>query len=73
MSRQDSRPLLPAIVCPTLVLCGRQDALTPLAGHEEMARAIPGARLQVVDDCGHLSTLERPAQVSAALARWVSV
>jgi len=73
MSRVDSRPLLPAIACPTLVLCGRQDALTPLAGHEEMARAIPGASLQIIEDCGHLSTLERPAQVSAALARWLSV
>jgi pimeloyl-ACP methyl ester carboxylesterase len=73
MTRRDSRPLLPAIACPTLVLCGRQDALTPLAGHEEMARAIPGANLQIIDDCGHLSTLERPAQVSAALARWLSV
>ncbi|HET7200737.1 MAG TPA: alpha/beta fold hydrolase [Burkholderiales bacterium] len=73
ISRRDSRPLLPAIACPTLVLCGRQDALTPLAGHEEIARAIPGANLQVVDDCGHLSTLERPAQVSGALARWLGL
>jgi pimeloyl-ACP methyl ester carboxylesterase len=72
MSRADSQPFLRAIACPTLVLCGRQDALAPLAGHEEMARAIPGASLQVIDDCGHLSTLERPAQVSAALERWLS-
>lgn len=72
MSRADSLPLLPAITCPTLVLCGRQDALTPLELHEEMARAIPGANLRVIEECGHLSTLERPEEVSAALATWLS-
>jgi len=72
MSRADSRPLLPRIVCPTLVLCGREDALTPLERHEEIAAAVPGARLEVLDDCGHLSALERPAAVNAALARWLA-
>jgi pimeloyl-ACP methyl ester carboxylesterase len=72
MSRADSLPLLPAITCPTLVLCGRQDALTPLELHEEMARAIPGANLRVIEECGHLSTLERPEEVSAALVTWLS-
>ncbi len=71
MSRTDSRPLLPDIGCPTLVLCGRQDVLTPLDRHEEMAAAIPGARLKVIETCGHLSTLEQPAEVSAALRRWL--
>jgi pimeloyl-ACP methyl ester carboxylesterase len=72
MSRIDSLPLLPTITCPSLVLCGRQDALTPVERHEEMAEAIPGASLHMVDDCGHLSTLERPAEVSEALKRWLS-
>jgi pimeloyl-ACP methyl ester carboxylesterase len=72
MSRADSLPLLPDIACPALVLCGRQDALTPLARHEEMAGAIPGAILRVLEDCGHLSTLEKPAEVSEALRRWLS-
>jgi pimeloyl-ACP methyl ester carboxylesterase len=72
MSRADSRPLLPRIACSTLVLCGRQDALTPLERHEEIAAAVPGARLEVVDDCGHLSTLERPDAVNAALERWLA-
>lgn len=72
MSRADSVPLLPTIGCPTLVLCGRQDALTPLKRHEEMAGAIPGASLYIVDDCGHLSTLEQPAAVSGAFKRWLS-
>jgi len=71
ISRCDSRPLLGAIACPTLVLCGAQDQLTPLALHEEMAAAIPGARLHVVNDCGHLSTLERPEEVTTALEQWL--
>ena len=73
MSRADSLPLLPTIACPTLVLCGRQDAVTPLDRHEEMAGGISGATLEVIEDCGHLSTLERPAKVSDALRTWLSV
>jgi pimeloyl-ACP methyl ester carboxylesterase len=71
ISRADSRPLLPTITCPTLVLCGREDALTPPAVHEEMAAAIPRARLVLVDGSGHLSPLERPEAVTAALAAWL--
>ncbi len=72
MGRTDSLPLLASIRCPTLVLCGRQDALTPLARHEEMATGIGGALLVVLEDCGHLSTLEKPDEVNAALRRWLS-
>ena len=69
--RVDSRPHLPRIACPTLVLCGREDASTPLALSEEMAALVPGARLEVVERCGHMSAMERPAEVSAALRRWL--
>ena len=72
MSRGDSVALLPAISCPALVLCGRQDAVAPLDRHEEMANGIPRATLAVIEDCGHLSTLEKPAEVSEALRRWLS-
>jgi pimeloyl-ACP methyl ester carboxylesterase len=71
LSRPDSRPTLAKIACPTLVLCGRQDILTLLSEHEAMALKIPGAHLEVIEDCGHLSTLERPTQVNAALRRWL--
>lgn len=71
MSRPDGRRDLARIACPTLVLCGRQDELTPLELHEEMAAAIPGARLVVIEDCGHLSTLERPDEVNAAMRAWL--
>jgi pimeloyl-ACP methyl ester carboxylesterase len=73
MNRADSLPLLRSIGCPTLVLCGRQDALTPILRHEEMARAIAGSKLEIIEDCGHLSTLERPVEVNAALRRWLAV
>jgi pimeloyl-ACP methyl ester carboxylesterase len=53
------------------VLCGREDALTPLEGHEEMARLIPGAKLEVIEGCGHMSTMERPAQVSTLMREWL--
>ena len=71
ISRPDFRPGLAKIECPALVLCGRQDQLTPLDCSEEMAAAIPGAKLVVVEECGHLSTLERPAVVNAALRGWL--
>jgi len=71
MSRPDSLPGLSAIDCPTLVLCGRQDALTPLDCHEEMAAAIPGSHLVVIEDCGHLAPLEKPEDTTAALRRWL--
>ncbi len=73
LRRIDSRPSLGAITCPTLVLCGREDTATPLAMSREIAAAIPGARLEIVEDCGHLSTMERPTAVNAALLRWLAV
>lgn len=71
MSRSDSLALLASITCPTLVLCGRQDALTPLARHEEIAAGLSGARLEIIEDCGHISTLERPGEVNSAMRRWL--
>jgi pimeloyl-ACP methyl ester carboxylesterase len=72
IARPDFRPLLPTFKCPMLVLCGRQDQLTPLENSEEMAQAIPKARLVVVEECGHVSTLERPKEVNRAMRGWLS-
>jgi pimeloyl-ACP methyl ester carboxylesterase len=72
MGRIDSRPFLRRIACPTLILCGREDAVTPPEIHEEMAAAIPGAMLEIVEDCGHLSAIERPEAVTKALKTWLS-
>jgi pimeloyl-ACP methyl ester carboxylesterase len=66
-SRPDSRSLLPAIAVPTLVLVGAEDVVTPPAMAEELAAQIPGSRLVVVPDAGHLPTLEQPAAVTEVL------
>ncbi|MGO9426059.1 MAG: alpha/beta fold hydrolase [Steroidobacteraceae bacterium] len=67
MGRPDSRPSLCAIRCPTLVLVGDGDELTPPDRAAEMAHGITGSRLVTVPACGHLSTLERPQHVTEAL------
>jgi pimeloyl-ACP methyl ester carboxylesterase len=67
LGRQDSRPTLTRIECPTLVLVGDDDALTPPALAAEMAEGIAGAHLVTVPNCGHASTLEQPAAVTRAL------
>jgi len=72
MSRADFRPTLRQIACPALVLCGRQDAITLVSFHEEMAAAVPHARFVLVEECGHLSTLEKPDEVNAALRAWLA-
>ena len=71
MSRADSRPLLGSIRCPTIVVCGRDDALMPMEIHEELVRGIAGAKLHAVERCGHLAPLERPAAVGDALRTWL--
>lgn len=71
IGRPDQREALRAVACPTLVACGAQDVLTPPALHEEMAALIPGAQWRVFEGCGHLSPLEQPAQVNAALRDWL--
>ncbi|MGI8650870.1 MAG: alpha/beta fold hydrolase [Rubrobacter sp.] len=70
INRPNSRPDLPGIACPTLVLCGREDAITPLEAHEELTHNIPDSELRIVERCGHLSTLERPGEVSEMLRSW---
>jgi pimeloyl-ACP methyl ester carboxylesterase len=71
IGRADSRPDLSSITIPTLVLVGDQDALTPPDIAREMAEAIPNARLSVIPDSGHVSTLEQPDAVTAALLDWL--
>jgi len=72
ITRGDVQPLLPSIKCPTLVLVGDGDELTPPSLSQEIAAGIAGSRLVVVPDCGHLSTMERPEQVNTALAEWMA-
>lgn len=71
LARPDSHSDLATLRVPTLVLCGRQDPVTPPADHEAMAARVPGSRLEMIDDCGHLSTIEQPNAVNAVLANWL--
>jgi len=72
MGRADSRPSLATVACLALVMVGDADELTPPAAAQEIAAGISGARLVVIPQCGHLSTLERPDAVNAALIEWIS-
>lgn len=72
VTRPDSRPLLARIRQPALVVCGRQDLATPLPVLEELAGAIPGARLAVIEDCGHLAPMEQPEAVTALFQDWLA-
>jgi pimeloyl-ACP methyl ester carboxylesterase len=72
LGRPDSLADLERVRVPTLVLCGRQDTVTPLADHEAMAARVPGAALAVIEDSGHLSTIEQPAAVTEVLRDWLA-
>jgi pimeloyl-ACP methyl ester carboxylesterase len=71
LGRPDATAVLQALNCPTLLVCGRQDLWSPLSRHERMQQLCPGAELVVIEDSGHMSTMEQPEQVSKALADWM--
>jgi len=71
MGRPDSRPMLPSIRVPTLILCGETDALTPPELHHEMAGLIPNARLEILRDAGHMAPMERAGKVATLLKAWL--
>lgn len=71
LKRRDTFAQLASVRCPTLVLCGQQDTWSPLAQHQQIAAAIPGAHLEVVEHCGHMSPMERPDAVTRALRTWL--
>ncbi|MBC7469566.1 MAG: alpha/beta fold hydrolase [Ramlibacter sp.] len=69
--RPDARAHLPAVRCPTLVLCGDADRLAPPECSREIADLVPDAQLVMVQDCGHMLTMERPEVVNATLTAWL--
>ena len=66
-NRHSYANLLAQVECPTLIIVGEQDTVCPPALHRDMAAAIHGSHLDILPDCGHLSALEKPDAVSAAL------
>ena len=71
ISRRDARDDLVSISCPTLIIAGDADAVTPPKLSQEMADLLPNAVLEIIPDCGHLSTLERPDAVNLLLEKWL--
>ena len=71
MARIDSRPRLGEIAVPTLLIWGERDGITSRAHHDEIAEAIPGARLEVVSGAGHLPTVEAPERVVSLLTSFI--
>lgn len=72
LNRPDFRSDLARITCPTLVLCGREDQLTPVDAHREMAAGIATSRLVILEHCGHLPPMEKPEATTAELRRWLT-
>ena len=72
LARPDATAVLPTIACPTLVLCGREDRLIRHEPQQAMAQSITAAMLQVLEHCGHMATLERSAETSAAMQAWLT-
>lgn len=71
LDRPDAAPVLSAVRCPTMILCGREDLWSPLAGHREMAALAPQSKLVIIENCAHMAPMERPEEVSAALGDWL--
>lgn len=72
LARPDAQPVLAQVACPTLVLTGENDDWSPPAAHRRMQEAVAGATLVVVPEAGHMTTLEVPQAVTAAMAAWLA-
>ena len=72
LGRPNATPLLPQIQCPALVLTGRDDAWSTPARHLDMAQLIPKSELVLIPKSGHMSPMERPDEVTAAMRAWLA-
>ncbi len=72
LGRPDSLADLARVRVPTLVLCGAQDPVTPVADHAAIAARIAGSRFERIAECGHLSTIEQPEAVTRVLGDWLA-
>lgn len=72
LDRRDAQPLLAEIHCPTLVACGRQDAWSTLQQHQAIAARIKNAELAIIEDSGHMVSMEQPEALTSLLRRWLN-
>lgn len=71
LTRPDASLYLQSITCKTLVLCGREDSWAPVRQHVGIKDRFPNAYLAVIENCGHMSPMEKPLEVSRALREWL--
>jgi pimeloyl-ACP methyl ester carboxylesterase len=72
LAREDGAAALRALRCPIVIICGEHDAITPLAGQHEMAHAIGCSHMVIIPNAGHMTPMEAPEAVNAALRRWLA-
>lgn len=72
LARPDAQDVLQGIDCPLLIACGRQDAWSPLERHQRMQAMQPRAELAVIEQSGHMTTMEQPEAVAALLTAWLA-
>jgi pimeloyl-ACP methyl ester carboxylesterase len=72
LAREDGAAALRALRCPIVIICGEHDAITPLAGQHEMAHAIGCLHMVIIPNAGHMTPMEAPDAVNAALRRWLA-
>jgi pimeloyl-ACP methyl ester carboxylesterase len=73
MARPDARRHLPGLRCPALVMCGNEDLLTPPEHSREIAELLPQVQLEILEQCGHMLTMEQPERVNALLLQWLAL
>jgi len=73
MNREDQRTILPSITCSTTIIVGREDRVCPVHMSEYMAASVTNATLEIIENAGHLITLEQPENVTRHLRRWLKV
>ena len=71
MNRQDGFDLLAQTKIPVRAICGRQDAMTSVQDHQDIANTVPNGRLSIIEECGHMTILERPQAATALLRDWL--
>ena len=71
LHRPNGQEVLSRIKVPTLVLCGRQDAWSPVAQHQAMHQLVLGSTLHLIEHAGHMAPMEQPLAVAQAMKAWI--
>lgn len=72
IERPDATSVLSTIKCPTTFIVGRQDAWSTPEQHQAMAVLVPNSQIEIVEDAGHMSTMEQPKAMNNVFKRWLN-